>query len=131
MFAPGFGKETMEVADFPAGPAWLARHHVEDPRFALAVVQRFFEGLTGQAPLPYPTDPTAADASARLGAWEAQDATLRAIAAAYTKDKENARTVVRAILLSPYFRASGIDAKAKPEDVARLAGIGTARLSTP
>lgn len=131
MFAPGFGSDTLEVSEFDRAPQWLAEHIVADPRFARAVVQTLYRGLVGQDPLDYPEDPSSDGYSARLGAWEAQEATLNAISVDFAESKYNLKKAVRQIVLSPYFRASAIAKGAPAEDAAKLSNIGTARLSTP
>jgi hypothetical protein len=131
MFAPGFIGETMEVSEFNAAPQWLAKRISGDPRFSLAVVYTLLRALTGQDPLTYPGDPKAAGYDSALAAWETEEATLRAISTAFSEGGYNLKTATRDIVLSSYFRAASIAPGAKPADAARLADIGTARLSTP
>jgi hypothetical protein len=131
MFAPGFAGETMEVAEFPQAPQWLAQRIAADGRFPLAVVYTMYRALTGQEPLAYPEDPKAEGYEAALGGWEAQEATLRAISQSFADNGFNLKLAVRQIILSPYFRAAGTADGASPDAAALLGGVGTARLSTP
>lgn len=131
MFAPGFGKETMAVSEFGQAPAWLAQRIVGDPRFARAVVYTMFRALVGRDPVDYPEDTQAAGYSAALGAWETQEASLGAMATDFASGGFNLRSLTRSLLLSPYFRASGVADGASAETALRLAAVGTARLSTP
>lgn len=131
MFAPGFGADTMQVSEFDHAPAWLAEHIVADPRFPLAVVYTMYRALIGHDPLDYPEATDAPDYAAMLAAWRTQDATLGAMSAAFQKNGFNLKTLVRDIVLSPYFRADGIVEGATPTEAAELANIGTARISTP
>jgi hypothetical protein len=131
MFPPGFGSEVMAVSEFESAPQWLAQRIAKDPRFELATVYTLYRALTGQEPLAYPEDPSAEDHAARLAAWEAQEATFRAIGKAMADDGFNLKTAVKQLVLSPYFRASGVAADATDAQRAQLADVGTARLLTP
>lgn len=131
MFAPGFAEETIPVAEFDRAPQWLAQRIASDGRFPLAIVYTMFRALTGQDPLEYPEDPKAEGYPALLSGWNAQQATLNAIAQSFAENGFNLKHAIRDIVLSPYFRASGIEEGAAADEVARLDGIGTARLSTP
>ncbi|MBM4361888.1 MAG: DUF1592 domain-containing protein [Deltaproteobacteria bacterium] len=131
MFAPGFAGETMAVAEFDRAPQWLGARVAQDPRFARAVVHHVLRALTGQGPLAYPRDADDAAHAARLAAWEAQEGFLARLAADFAAGGFDFRSVVKAVVLSPYFRASRVADGATPDDVARLADVGTARLLTP
>lgn len=131
MFAPGFGALTMEVSEFDHAPAWLAEHLVADPRFARSVVYTMYRALVGHDPLDYPEDPGAPGYAAALSAWQVEDATLDAMSESFAKNGFDLKSLVRELVLSPYFRATGIADGASPEEAAALSEIGTARLSTP
>ena len=131
MFAPGFGKEVMDTAEYPRAEQWLAQRIVADPRFVLSAAQTLYRGIMGREPLEYPADPQAADFDAQLRAWRAQDATFRAIGAAFVADGMNLKTLVRELVLSPYFRAANVAESASAERIAELSGVGTGRLSIP
>jgi hypothetical protein len=131
MFAPGFGKEVMDTAEYPRAEQWLAQRIVADPRFVLSAIQTLYRGITGREPLEYPADPAAPEFAAQLRAWRTQDATFRGIGSAFSADDMNLKTLVREIVLSPYFRAANVDEGASPERLAELWGVGTGRLSIP
>jgi hypothetical protein len=131
MFAPGFGKEVMDTAEYPRAEQWLAQRIVADPRFVLSALQTLYRGLTGREPLEYPANPQAPEFTAQLRAWRAQDAIFRAIGAAFVADDMNLKTLVREIVLSPYFRAANVAQNASEERIAELSGVGTGRLSIP
>ncbi|MCA9542098.1 MAG: hypothetical protein KC620_24545, partial [Myxococcales bacterium] len=64
-------------------------------------------------------------------AWQAQDAYMRGVAATFVGDDHNLKTMIKEIILGPYYRAGSLE---KPPDEARaveLQDIGTGRLSTP
>lgn len=131
MFAPGFGKESMDPEDYADGLQWLAERITEDPRFGLSVARHMYKALTGHTPLPYPTDVAHPFHDQLLVAWEVQDEFLRSIAAQFVGDNHNLKTVIREIVLSPYYRASHLEAPPSAERAAELTDVGTARLSTP
>jgi hypothetical protein len=131
MFPPGYGKEQMQVSDYEDALGWLAERVVKDPRFALSAVFTVFRALTGQEPLDYPADGDGPLFPHQLAAWEAQDATFRAIAEAFLADGQNLKTVFKQVILSPYFRAKNAKAPLSPERATELAGMGTGRLVIP
>jgi hypothetical protein len=102
-----------------------------DPRFVLSAIQTLYRGIVGREPLEYPADPDAPDFTAQLRAWRAQDTIFRAIAAAFVADDMNLKTLVRELVLSPYFRAANVAEGVPAERLAELAGLGTGRLSIP
>ncbi|MCA9631893.1 MAG: DUF1588 domain-containing protein [Myxococcales bacterium] len=130
MFPPGFGNDVMQTSDFAQAPAWLAQHLVQDRRFPLSAVHTMFKALTGHAPLAYPADSEAEDFADQLKAWEAQDATFRAIVDKFADSNFNLKTVIREIILSPYYRASGAS-KLEPQRQTQLSNVGTARFESP
>lgn len=131
MFPPGFGQEVMDTADYDQAQSWLAQRITEDSRFTLATVHTLYEGLTGRKPLLYPSDASAADFAAEQLAWDRQDVAFRAAGDAFVQADMNLKTLVRALLLSPYFRAA--NAASEPDEVQKVAlgEVGTARLSIP
>ncbi|MGE0320865.1 MAG: DUF1588 domain-containing protein [Polyangiaceae bacterium] len=130
MFPPGFGNEVMETSDFGAAPAWLAQRLVKDRRFPLSAVHIMFKALTGHEPLAYPADSEAANFADQLKAWEAQDATFRAIVDKFTESNFNLKTVIREIILSPYYRATDATSGEAARQT-QLSNVGTARFDSP
>lgn len=131
MVAPGFGGETMPTAEFGRAQQWLAERIVADPRFVLSTVHTVFRAITGQEPLDYPLDATAGDYPAQLAAWLEQDATFQSIGQRFVDDGTRFKTVVRELVLSPYFRAQNLDTEPTAERAAELVAVGTGRLSAP
>ncbi|MBK8254312.1 MAG: DUF1592 domain-containing protein [Polyangiaceae bacterium] len=127
MVSPGFNGDQMPPDSYDAGLAWGASQMVKDPRFVIAMVHTVYTGITGREPLAYPSDDTAADYKDRLAAWDAQDAFFREASDALIADNYNLKTVVKAVIKSPYFRASG----AVNVSQAKLADMGSGRLLTP
>ncbi|HEX2730631.1 MAG TPA: DUF1588 domain-containing protein [Polyangiaceae bacterium] len=128
LFPPGIGDEKLTAAEAESGNGlpWLGSHIAADPRFPISVVQNLYRSLIGEEPMAFPADPS--DGS--YAAWEAQQATLRAIAQAFVEDNFNFKTAVLQVVLSPYFRAANTDATSSAR-LAQLAAVGTGRLLTP
>jgi hypothetical protein len=127
MLPAGFGAEQMPPSNYNNGLQWIAQQIVNDPRFAISTVFTVYTGITGHDPLAYPTDTTAADFKDQLTAWEAQDAFFRNAVYLFSTSKSNVKSVVKAIVMSPYFRGVA----ATNESKAQLADIGTGHLMTP
>lgn len=130
MFPPGFGTEVMPVSEFATSERWMAERIVADPRFGLSIVQIIYRAITGHEPILFPNAQDEADPEGALLAWEAQDATFRAVRQAFVDSGHDLRVVVTELVLSPYFRGAGVTADSTQSDSA-LRDVGTGRLSTP
>lgn len=128
MAVPGFGGQIMPSNARGHAVRWLAEQTVADRRFALATVHTVYKGLIGRPPLrPVdPADPDATETARR--AFQLQRTFFEATATAFVENDASLREVVRAILLSPYFRAQGATDSARPEAVVEA---GRARWLTP
>lgn len=126
MRTPGYKGATVPPERWSSSLSWLGEQLAQDPLFALSAVHTLYKGLTGQTPLTVPPDPAAADYQAKMTAYEAQDKIFKEIAQRFVDDNYNLKTLVKGILLSPYFRAE----EAAVEQV-ELAELGTARFLTP
>ncbi len=131
MFAPGFKDDVMQTTDFPQAPSWLGQRLAADDRFPLATVYTVFGALTGQKPALFPKDAASATFADDLAAWQAQDATLRAIAIEFEAQNLNLKTAIRQVILSPYYRAKNATGPLEPGRAAQLGNVGTGMLSTP
>ncbi|MDD9942006.1 MAG: DUF1592 domain-containing protein [Myxococcales bacterium] len=132
MFPPGFGTEIMDKGEYDRAQAWLAERIVRDPRFVLSVVHTVYRGITGREPLLYPQDSMAEDFAEQRAAFNTQDATFRTVGDAFVADDMNLKTVVRELVLTPYFRAHNASADGlEPARRMELAKLGTARFSIP
>lgn len=127
MFPAGFGEAKMDPASYTKGLQWLGQKMVNDPRFAVGTVYTVYKGLTGHEPLPYPRNSDDASFAEKLEAWTAQDTFFRQTADAFQKSKFNFKTVVKAIVKSPYYRG----AQGDPVAVYQQQDVGTAHLLTP
>ena len=131
MFAPGFGTEVMAPWEYDRAQRWLAERIVKDPRFVLSVVYTLYTGLTGHKPLPAPTDAAATDFDASWSAWSAQSSVFNAIGARFVENSMNVKTVVRDLVMSPYFRARNAKSRLYADRETELASMGTGRFSIP
>jgi hypothetical protein len=132
MFAPGFDGEDIPKSDFSKSLEWLAARLVKDPRFVIATVHTVFRALTGTEPLLFPADAEDPLYSAKLNAWEAQDALFRQIGDDFVADDYNLKTVIVGVVMSPYFRGVSLDKTELSEaESEELAVVGHGRLSTP
>ncbi|WP_437643254.1 DUF1588 domain-containing protein [Sorangium sp. So ce362] len=107
MRPPGFGAESVPFSEFPSALSWVAKRIADDPRFALAAVYTMYTGLTGQKPLvaPMNDDP---EFSAKFRAYLAQYHAFNGMARDFADGDYNLKTVVKAIIKSPYFRARNV-----------------------
>jgi hypothetical protein len=110
---------------------WLAGKIIDDERFAMSVVHTIYEGLTGTAPLAQPIDALSETYLADARAYDAQDYMLMHIAQGFRESGQDVRVVVKELIKSPWFRASGAAGSLTDEQRAELAGIGTARMLAP
>jgi hypothetical protein len=98
---------------------------VKDGRFDSAIVRLLYTGMTGQEPLDAP----GADAmTAQTEAYLAESAHLDEIQAKYVAANRTLKTLVKEIVLSPYWRADGLS---DPAQGVVHASTGAARLLTP
>ncbi|WP_437594683.1 DUF1588 domain-containing protein [Sorangium sp. So ce1000] len=122
MRPPGFGSESVPFSEFPSALSWVATRVADDPRFALSAVYTMYTGLTGQKPLAAPTndDP---DFGAKFRAYLAQYHAFNAMAHDFAGSDYNLKTVVKAIVKSPYFRARNVaQASSQGDSLEQLGG---------
>jgi hypothetical protein len=129
MVHPGYAGEDLPSASYGAALSWLSQRLVADRRFDRAVVVQAYRMVTGREPLAHP-EGSGPDAEDALAAWEAEDAFFRALEASFAASNRSYRTLVRAIVLSPFYRAHAAPG-ASHSQLARLAPFGTSRLLSP
>jgi hypothetical protein len=88
---------------------WLAQEIAKDPRFARAMVRIMVRGLTGKEPLRAPGEGAPVDLQ---NAYFSERAVLGDIQQAFEADNLNLKTLVREIVLSPYWQAKGLTSAA-------------------
>jgi hypothetical protein len=129
MLHPGFGTGQLPSSEYGAAIQWLAREMAADPRFDRAAMQMAFRLVTGRELLAYPGG-NETSFEADLHAWEAQDQFLRESIEKYVAKNRNFKVLVKAVVESPYFRATytpGISG----ERLIEVAALGTSRLLSP
>ncbi|HIA02917.1 MAG TPA: DUF1588 domain-containing protein, partial [Myxococcales bacterium] len=134
MRPPGFEEEDIPKSALNGSLNWLAERISGDQRFVTSVVHTVFVGLTGQQPLSPPTDPTVPDYKLRLGVFMQQAQYLQGIGDNFAANGYNFKTVVRNIVMSPYFRASNLASRDEPATNGQLVAleeVGMGRLLTP
>lgn len=127
MLAPGLGAEVVPSEEWATSERWLAHRLAADRRFALNVVQKMYEGITGHKPIQFPSN---ASAAAEINAWEVQSAFLKDVTDQFVSSDYDLRRVILALVKSPYYRAAGFRGKETPERNAELRDVGTGRLLT-
>ncbi len=134
MRPPGFGSDVIPAEDNAASLAWLAERISGDQRFLTSMAHLVYRMLTGQEPLGPPTDPLDPDYVLKLSVFLQQHEYFRTIGQAFADDGYELRTIIRAIVLSPWFRAENRVEDPQATDQASLevlAEIGMGRLLTP
>lgn len=110
MEARGFNGQLMPLAgNVDSSVQWLAQQIVNDPKFPRAVTRMVVNGLTGKEPLEAPADSAASQAD--VDAYIAERTVLNDIQDKFVADNYNLKTLVREVVLSPYWRATGITAE--------------------
>jgi hypothetical protein len=133
MFPPGFGNKdnALPAEYYDRGVQWLGPQVAQDPRFVIAAMHTVYKGLTGHTPLAYPTDPQAKDYGAKLAAWQAQDAFFSETIAAFIKNNKNLKTIVKAVVKSPYYRGVSVKDGTSADEMAKHIDVGTGKLLSP
>jgi len=109
MFQAGFAGIDRPPAEEPTSLQWLASQIALDPRFNDAMVRIVYTGMTGSEPLDPPGD-FATDAE--QDAYHAESAHLDDLREMFAADNQNLKTLIKEIVLGPYFRADGLENKA-------------------
>ncbi|NKB35405.1 MAG: DUF1588 domain-containing protein [Pseudomonadales bacterium] len=98
---------------------WLGRQIAADPRFPRAVTRIMVNGLTGKEPLKSPDDANASQSE--IDAFIAERTLLNDVQTSFVNDGYNLKTLVREVMMSPYWRAKGLTSNAN-EDAHALTG---------
>lgn len=110
--APGLGGASTPISGqggyFRNLLQWLGEEISKDPRFARATVRTLYEGFIGQALLPAPLD--SATEADKL-AYNSQRAILNGVSDVLIASNWDIKAAVKALLLSPYYRAASLDAE--------------------
>lgn len=106
MFQAGFAGVDRPDSEEPTSLQWLAAQMAVDPRFNDAMVRITYQGLVGREPLDLPGDDSTA---AEWDAYNAESAHLDELKTAFAADNQNLKTLIKDIVLSPYWRAESLE----------------------
>jgi len=113
MAARGFNGELMPLdGNLDSSVQWLGKQIAADPRFPKAITRILIKGFTGKEPLILPGENASQN---EIDAYIAERAVLEEIQQEFIADNFNLKTLVREILISPYFRANGLSSGANTE----------------
>jgi len=106
MFQAGFAGVDRPDSEEPTSLQWLTTQMQVDPRFNDAMVRIAYNGLVGRDPLDPPGENGTA---AEWDAYEAESVHLDEVKAAFAADNQNLKTLIKEIILSPYWQAEGLE----------------------
>lgn len=124
---PGFGNAIIDnVGQYPAALQWLTKRIVDDPRFAVSVLNIVYRGIMGQEPLAYPIagDP---EFSSKQKAWQAQDRVFQGVLKSFLEGGQNLKLIFKGLIMSNLYRATSV----RGLDPAQAEMLGTGRFLTP
>jgi hypothetical protein len=112
---------------------WLAQEIINDPRFATAAVKFWWPALMGTEVLIAPEVSTDQDYAEQLATFDAQNAFIESLGAAFATGigsgtAYNLKDLLTEMMMSPWFRAKDLGAGSA---AAVLSQVGTRRLLTP
>src|SRR5436305_1214824 len=132
MFPAGFEGEDLPTNERWRALQWLGERTAKDPRFATAMVEHAYYLLTGRKALRPPKDMDDPLFSARLRAYQAQRKQVETIASAFARNGFNFRNVIKAWVMSDFYRADGLaTAESNPQRRVELDDIGVVRMLAP
>jgi len=109
---------------------WLGQQIAIDPGFAFAAVFMGYRMLTGQEPLQPPNDGSE-NFDEELTAFLGQYYTFSKIAKNFENGGYNFKTLIKELVMSPYFRAINTAPDIDELQLTHLSGVGAAHLLTP
>ena len=129
MRAPGFEGEVHTGSQDSL--QWLAQKIADDPRFPRATVKFWWPAVFGAEALAAPADRGLPDYDAQLMAFNAQEAVIDELAAAFETGGFKLKSLLADMVLSPWYRTAGVDEALDETQAAALATVGRGRLLTP
>lgn len=132
VFPPGFEGQTLPEEERWRALQWLGERTVEDPRFAIAMVEHVYYFLTGRRPLVAPEDINDPTFNARRRAFRAQRQVIEQVAQSFRDSDHNLKIVFKELVRTPFYRADALTtAKYHPQRIAELDDVGVVHLLTP
>ncbi|MGE0609556.1 MAG: hypothetical protein AB7O62_20870 [Pirellulales bacterium] len=132
MFQAGFEGKDMPASERWRAPQWLAERAIQDPRFAVAMVEHVYYILMGRKPLLPPEDIDDPLFSAKRRAYLAQRQLIESAAHRLAAENFNLKAAFKALIASDFYQADGLEAAdADPQRLAELDDVGIVRLLSP
>ncbi|MDP7037581.1 MAG: hypothetical protein QGI45_00360 [Myxococcota bacterium] len=129
---PGIDGTLLPMEETHRALPWLVEQVATDERFALQAVRTLYQGLTGQEPLRVPEGNLSPDAfAAQMLAFNEEAKVFQGIKDSFVADNYNLKTLIKELILSPYFRALALEDEVESELELAHAQTGSARLLTP
>ncbi|WP_435219131.1 hypothetical protein [Luminiphilus sp. nBUS_07] len=129
MRSPGFnGKGHTSDED---SIQWLGQQIANDPRFAKATVKFWWPAVFGAEALVAPTDRSLPDYEGQLLAFNAQEALVEELAAAFTAGGYKLKNLLADMVVSPWFRTTEVNQELSETQQKALLTVGRGRLLTP
>lgn len=132
MRAPGFLNTLAPSTDNSL--QWLAQQIVKEPGFGKATVKFWWPSLIGTEVLRFPDVESDADYASQLAAYDAQNATITALAEQFMNSGMSLKDLLTEMVVTPWFRADYIDQAESSStmlDAHSLANLGSRKLLTP
>ena len=129
MLPPGFADTTQPNDRKDDSLQWLGQVMVNDPRFAKAAVSFWWPALIGAETLASPEVETDANYQQLSAAFDAQQRDIGIFADQFRDNNFNLKSLLADMVLSPWFRAKGLEAAT--DRAVELANVGIDRLLTP
>ena len=132
MFAAGFEGEDLPAEERWRALQWLGERTVDDPRFAVAMVEHAYYMLTGRRPLLLPKDLEDPLYDAKLRAYRQQRREVESIARRFAESEFNFKQLLKDWVLSDFYRVDGLTNSAgSPQRIAELDDLGVVRMLSP
>lgn len=131
MAQTGFGGNPAPATAYPKATQWLGQQIANDPGFAFAAVFMGYRTITGNEPLQPPTSGEEENFDAKLTAFLGQYYTFSQIANHFREGGYNYKSMMKELVMTPYFRAENTAPDIDPGQLNNLTGVGTAHFLTP
>lgn len=130
MFEPGIGQGILLPYDERTrAMAWAGSQVCTDSalrdQFRAAAIRRYFTALTGTPVYPRPTDTSDPNYAARTKGVKQQEAFLVSLRSLMEDKNDDIRFVIIEILMSPWYRATGITGEVSEEEAVELSVLGS------
>lgn len=130
MAQTGFQNTPMPANFKSNATQWLGQQLAIDNAFAYGAVFMAYRTLTGNEPLSPPTTGSE-NFDQELTAFLGQYYTFSLIANNFRNSSYNFKSMMKELVMSPYFRAMNTAAEIDPQQLSHLTGVGTAHFLTP